>query len=77
MSEALLKFLLKRIYGLKEDVGKRIPRWLFSALSSLMCDGMIFANSESYLLPEAFHSVFTLENIWFERSWLKNSKMAV
>ena len=40
---------------------------------------MIFANSESHMLPEAFHSVFTQENmnIWFERSWLKNSKMAV
>ena len=38
---------------------------------------MIFANSESYMLPEAFHSVFTQENIWFERRWLKNSKMAV
>ena len=38
---------------------------------------MIFANSESYMLPEAFHSVFTQENIWFERSWLKNSNMAV
>ena len=40
-------------------------------------NGMIFANSESYMLPEAFHSVFTQENIWFERSWLKNSNMAV
>ena len=38
---------------------------------------MIFANSESYMLPEAIHSVFTQENIWFERRWLKNSKMAV
>ena len=38
---------------------------------------MIFVNSESHMLPEAFHSVFTQENIWFERSWSKNSKMAV
>ena len=38
---------------------------------------MIFANSESYMLLEAFHPVSALENIWFGRSRLKNSKMAV
>ena len=75
--EAFLKCLLQRKYSLKEDVGWRIPRWLFSALSSLCVNGIIFANSESYMLPEAFHSVFTQENIWFERSWWKNTKMAV
>ena len=32
-----IKFLLKRIYGLEEDVGWRIPRWLFSARQSLIC----------------------------------------
>ena len=31
----LIKFLLKRIYGLEEDVGWRIPRWLFYAGPSL------------------------------------------
>ena len=40
-------------------------------------NGIIYANSELYMLPEVFHSAFTQENIWFERSWLKNSKMAV
>ena len=47
MSEALLKFLLKRIYGLKEDVGWRISWWLFSAWPSLMCKCGDFAISES------------------------------
>ena len=37
-SESLLNCLLKRIYGLKEDVGWRRPRWLFSAWPSLMCE---------------------------------------
>ena len=35
-------------------------------------NGMIFANSESYMLPEAFHPVSAQE-----KSWLKNSKIAV
>ena len=39
-------------------------------------NGMIFANSESYKLPEAFHPVSAQENLWFGRCWLKNSKMA-
>ena len=47
MSEALLKVLLKRIYCLKEDVGRRIPRWLFSAWLSLMCEWDDLSNSES------------------------------
>ena len=38
---------------------------------------MIFADSESYMLPEAFHQVSAQESIWFGRCWLKNSKMAV
>ena len=38
MSEALLKFLLKRIYGLEEYVVWIIPRWLFSEWPSLMCE---------------------------------------
>ena len=40
-------------------------------------NGVIFANSESYMLPETFHSVFTQENIWFDRRRLKNFKIAV
>ena len=38
-----INFLIKRIYGLEEDVGWRIPRWLFSAWTSLSMNGMIFA----------------------------------
>ena len=38
MSETLLKFLLKRIYGLEEDVGRLFQKWLFSAWPSLMCE---------------------------------------
>ena len=38
---------------------------------------MIFANSESYMLHEAFDPVSAQENIWFGRCCLKNSKMAV
>ena len=29
------------------------------------------------MLPEAFHQVSAQEDKWFERCWLKNSKMAV
>ena len=29
------------------------------------------------MLPEAFHQVSAQEDGWFERCWLKNSKMAV
>ena len=29
------------------------------------------------MLTEAFHQVSAQEYIWFERCWLKNSKMAV
>ena len=32
-----IKFLLKRIYGLEENVGWWIPRWLLSAKQSLIC----------------------------------------
>ena len=39
---------------------------------------MIFANSESNIVPEDIHPVSAQENIWFgRRCWLKNSKMAV
>ena len=31
------KLLLKRIYGVEDDVGCRIPKWLFSAKQSLIC----------------------------------------
>ena len=34
----IIKFLLKRIYGLEKDVDWKIPRWLFSAWPSLMCE---------------------------------------
>ena len=39
--------LLKRIYGLKEDVSWRIPRWLFSAWLSLIGEYGNFSFSES------------------------------
>ena len=68
-----IKFLLKRIYGLEEDVGLRIPRWLFSARQSLICkwDGLNYFWVS--MLPKAFHRVSTQEDIWFGRRWwLKN-----
>ena len=33
-----IKFLLKRTYGLKEDVGWSNPRWLFGVWLSLICE---------------------------------------
>ena len=37
-----INFLFKRIHGLEEDVGWNIPRWLFSAWPSLMCESDVF-----------------------------------
>ena len=72
-----IKFLIKRIYGSEEDVGWRIPRWLFTAWPSLMWDwdDMLFLSSHyGRSLPQDFAQ----ENTWFgRRCWLKNSKMAV
>ena len=73
-----MKFLFMRIYGLEEDVGWRIPRWLFSAWPSLMCEWDNITYFWISILPEAFHLIFDQENIWFGRRWwLKNSNMAV
>ena len=70
------KFLLKRINGL-ENVGWRIPRWLLSTRQSLVCKWNDFSYFWVSILPEASHQVSDQEDIWFKRSWLKNSKMAV
>ena len=71
------KFLLKRIYGL-EDVGWRIPRWLFSDRQSLICKWYDFSYFQTSMLHKTFHQVFAQEDIWFgRRCWLKNSKMTV
>ena len=75
MSEALLKFLLKRIYGLKEDVGWRIPRWLFKAWPSLMCKWGDVCYFWIFILSEAFHQFSAQEYIWFGRWWcLRNPR---
>ena len=70
------KFLLKRIYGLEEDVGWRIPRWwLFSARQSLICKWDDYSYFWVSMLPEAFYQVSAQEDICFgKRCWLKNSK---
>ena len=73
-----IKFLLKRIYGLEEDIGWRIPKWLFSARQSLICKWDDLSYFWVSMLPEAFHQVSAQEDRWFKRRcWLKNSKMAV
>ena len=73
-----IKFLLKRIYGLEEDVGWRIPRWLFSARQSLVCKWDNLSYFWVSMLQEASQRVSAQEYIWFGRKcWLKNSKMAV
>ena len=54
MSEAFLKFLRKRLCGLEEDVDWRIPRWLFSAWPSLMCEWDDLCYFWVSILPEAF-----------------------
>ena len=71
-----IKFLLKRIYGL-EDVGWRIPKWLFSARQSLICKWDYSSYFWVSMLPEAFQQVSAQEGKWFGRCWLKNSKRAV
>ena len=72
-----IKFLIKSKYGLQEDVGWRIPRWLFSAWPSLMCEWGDISYFGVFILFEAFHLVSEQEIIRFGRCWLKNSKMAV
>ena len=71
-----IKFLLNRIYGLGEDFGCRIPRWLFSTRQSL-CKWDDLSYFWGSILPEAFHQISAQEDIWFGRCWLKNSKMSV
>ena len=61
-----IDFLIKRIYGLEEDVSWRIPRWLYSAWPSLMWEWGDFSYFWVSILPEAFHQFFDQENIWFE-----------
>ena len=56
---SLIKFLLMRIYGLEEDVGWRIPRWLFNAAPIWHLYGMISAflcNLSACCLPPSFCS---------------------
>ena len=61
-----IKFLFKRIYGLKEDVVWRIPRWLFSTWPSLMCERGDFRYFWVSILLEVFHQVSDKENISLE-----------
>ena len=71
-------FFFKRIYGLKEDVGWKIPKWLFSAWPSLMSEWDDFCFFWVIYYVRRLPQVFAQENIWFGRRWLlKNSNMAV
>ena len=73
----LIKFLLKKIYGL-EDVDWRIPRWLFSAWASLMWEWVDFSFFWVSILQKAFHQFFwSRAYLVGRRCWLKNIKMAV
>ena len=72
------EFLLKRIYGLEENVGWRIPKWLFNAGSSFIILMEWFQLLCVTYLPAASHQVSAQEDIWFGKWWcFKNSKMAV
>ena len=54
-----IKFLLKRIYSLEENVGWWIPRWLLSAKQSLICkwDDLLFLSLHvARSLPSSFCS---------------------
>ena len=42
-----IQFLHKRRYGLEGDAGWKIPRWLFRAWPSLMCELDEFTYTES------------------------------
>ena len=68
MSEAFLKFLLKRIYGF-EDIRWKIAGWLFRAWQSMMCKWSGFCYFGISMLPEACHQVSAQENIWFDVGW--------
>ena len=71
------KILLKRIYGLKEDVGWRIPRWLFSAWSSLICEYGIFSYSESLCWLRHPPSFCSKDYMGWKRCFLKINNMAI
>ena len=69
-----IKFLLKRKYGLEEDVGWKIAGWLFRAWQSLMCEWSYLSYFWVSMLLEAFHQVSAQGNIWYGRwSWMKIS----
>ena len=62
-----IKFLLKRIYGF-EDVGLRIPRWLFTALPFLICelDDFSYSVSPYCLTPPIkflFETIYGLKDV--------------
>ena len=57
-----IKFLLKRIYGL-EDVGWRIPRWLFRTRPSLIFEWDYFSYSE-FLCCLTHPIIFFLKRIY-------------
>ena len=73
-----INLIFKRIYGLEEDVGWKIPRWLFSAWPPLMCEWDVFCYFWEIHYVRKLPQVFAQRNIWFGRRWyLKNSNMAV
>ena len=72
-----IKFLLKKIDGLKEDVGWRIQRWLFSGWPSLISEWNDLSNSGSPFCLEDSYQFSAQEKIWVWRCCLKKSKMAV
>ena len=48
-----------------------------SARQSLICKWNNYSYFWVSMLLEAFHQVSVQEDVWFQRCWLKNSKMAV
>ena len=63
LPKAFHLFLIKRIYGLEEDVCWRIPRWLFSAWPFLMCEWDDFCYFWVAIMSEAFLK-FLLKRIY-------------
>ena len=72
-----INFLIRSIYGLEEDVGWRISRWLFSAWPSLMSEWGDFSYFWVSILPKAFQQflikrIYGLEEevCWRIQRWL-------
>ena len=66
-----IKFLLKRKDGLEEDIGWRIPKWLFSARQSLICkwDGLAVSESPCCMKPSIKFLLKRIDGLEEDTGW--------